>query len=48
MHSAIAEINEDFFSDLCPEDIPDDCVSDVDDNVNAQNYELLEATVAKV
>lgn len=45
MHTVIEEISEEFFSDLCPEDIPDDCVSDIGDN--EQNYELLEDSAAK-
>lgn len=43
----VQEIDEQYFSDLRAEDIPDDCVSDVGDNVNAESLETLEQAAAK-
>lgn len=34
MFEVVQEIDLEFFSDLQPEDIPDDCVSDVNQDVN--------------
>lgn len=48
MHEIVKEIDEEYFSDLRPEDIPDDCVSDVGENVNDINLESIEESADKV
>jgi len=48
MHEVVKEIDEEYFSDLRPEDIPDDCVSDVGENVNDTNLESIEESADKV
>jgi len=48
MHEIVKEIDEEYFSDLRPEDIPDDCVSDVGENVNDHDLESIEESAEKV
>jgi hypothetical protein len=48
IEQVVKEIDEEYFSDLRPEDIPDDCVSDVGENVNGESLETLEKTAEKV
>lgn len=48
MHEIVKDIEEEFFSDLRPEDIPDDCVSDVGENVNDSNLESIEESADKI
>jgi hypothetical protein len=47
MADVIQELDNEYFSDLRPEDIPDDCVSDVDNSAGGQTLESLEETAAK-
>ena len=48
MHEVVKEIDEEYFSDLRPEDIPDDCVSDLGENVNDHALESIEESAEKV